>query len=146
MSFSKRAPLPPYPNDNFILARRICVPRDQPQPGSFLNKREEPGNEVAPKVAILKRYKHAPFPPLSQLQLNLPPRIWEARDQPQPGSLPDDRRRDPGNEVDKKRVKKADHRAKPDVKKRRKVVRGQKKKREDKNQETEGNTYEAGAF
>ena len=44
-------------------------------------------------------YKHAPFPPLSQLQLNLPPRIWEARDQPQPGSLPDDRRRDPGNEV-----------------------------------------------
>jgi hypothetical protein len=22
------------------------VPRDQPQPGSFLNKREEPGNEV----------------------------------------------------------------------------------------------------
>jgi hypothetical protein len=23
------------------------VPRDQPQPGSFLNKREEPGNEVA---------------------------------------------------------------------------------------------------
>ena len=48
--------------------------------------------------------------------------------------------------ADKKRVKKADHRAKPDVKKRRKVVRGQKKKREDKNQETEGNTYEAGAF
>jgi hypothetical protein len=35
---------------------------------------------------------------------------------------------------------------KPDVRKRRKVVRGQKKKREDKNQETEGNTYEAGAF
>ena len=48
-------------------------------------------------------YKHAPFPPLSQLQLNLPPRIWEARDQPQPGSLPDDRRRDPGNEVGKNR-------------------------------------------
>lgn len=47
---------------------------------------------------------------------------------------------------DKKRVKKADHWAKPDVKKRRQVVRGQKKKREDKNQETEGNTYEAGAF
>ena len=22
------------------------MPRDQPQPGSFLNKREEPGNEV----------------------------------------------------------------------------------------------------
>ena len=48
--------------------------------------------------------------------------------------------------ADKKRVKKADHRAKPDVKKRRKVVRGLKKKREDKNQETEANTYEAGAF
>jgi hypothetical protein len=40
----------------------------------------------------------------------------------------------------KKRVKKADHRAKPDVKKR-KVGRGQ-----DKNQETGGNIYEAGAF
>ena len=46
MQFSKHIPLPPYPNDKFILARRICVPRDQPQPGSFLNKREEPGNEV----------------------------------------------------------------------------------------------------
>jgi hypothetical protein len=42
-------------------------------------------------------------------------------------------------------VKKADHRAKPDVKKKRKVVHGHlyKKKREDKNQGTEGNTYEA---
>ena len=48
--------------------------------------------------------------------------------------------------ADKKHVKKADHRAKPDIKKRRKVVHSQKKKREDKNQETEGNTYEAGAF
>ena len=48
--------------------------------------------------------------------------------------------------ADKKRAKKADHRAKPGVKKSRKVVRGQKKKREDKNQETEGNTYKAGAF
>ena len=47
---------------------------------------------------------------------------------------------------DKKHVKKADHRAKPDVKKRRKVVHGQKKKKEDKNQETEVNTYEAGTF
>jgi hypothetical protein len=46
----------------------------------------------------------------------------------------------------KKHVKKADHRTKPDVKKRRKVVRGQKKKREDKNQGTEVNTYEAGTF
>ena len=59
MQFSKHTPLPPYPNDNFILACRICVPRDQPQPGSFLNKREEPGNEVvnalACRVQILKK-------------------------------------------------------------------------------------------
>jgi hypothetical protein len=49
--------------------------------------------------------------------------------------------------ADKKRVKKADHCANPDVRKRRrKVVRGQKKKREDKNQETEVNSYEAGTF
>jgi hypothetical protein len=27
------------------------VTRDQPQPGSFLNKREEPGNEVVSKAA-----------------------------------------------------------------------------------------------
>jgi hypothetical protein len=33
-------------NDNFNLPREIRVTRDQPQPGSFLNKREEPENEV----------------------------------------------------------------------------------------------------
>jgi hypothetical protein len=37
-------------------------------------------------ASTVKRYKHAPFQPLSQLKLNLPPRIWEARDQPQPRS------------------------------------------------------------
>ena len=47
--------------------------------------------------------------------------------------------------ADKKRVKKADHRATPEAKKRRKVLRGQKKK-EDQNKEAEGKTYEAGAF
>ena len=35
MSFTKRAPLPPYPNDNFNLPREIRVTRDQPHPGSF---------------------------------------------------------------------------------------------------------------
>jgi len=48
--------------------------------------------------------------------------------------------------ADTKRVKKADHRHNPEIKKRRKVLRGQKKKKEDKTQEKEGNTYEAGAF
>ena len=49
MQFSKRnktAPLLPLPEINFNLPRRICVTRDQPRPGSFLKKREEPGNEV----------------------------------------------------------------------------------------------------
>jgi hypothetical protein len=45
-----------------------------------------------------------------------------------------------------KSVKKADHRTKPDVRKRKKVVLGQKKKREDENQGIEVNTYEAGDF
>jgi hypothetical protein len=40
------APLLPLPEINFNLPRRICVTRDQPRPGSFLKKREEPGNEV----------------------------------------------------------------------------------------------------
>ena len=44
------------------------------------------------------------------------------------------------------RVKKAGHRNTPEVKKRRKILRGQKKKKADKNKEKEGNTYEAGAF
>jgi hypothetical protein len=29
------------------------VPRDQPQPGSFLNKREEPGNEVEKNEGLI---------------------------------------------------------------------------------------------
>jgi hypothetical protein len=38
------------------------VTRDQPQPGSFLNKREEPGNEVGFEIdvsaaAIMKRFE-----------------------------------------------------------------------------------------
>jgi hypothetical protein len=44
------------------------------------------------------------------------------------------------------RVAKADHRTKAVVKKQRKVLCGQKKKKEDKTKEKEGNTYEAGAF
>ena len=48
--------------------------------------------------------------------------------------------------ADKKRIKKAHYRATPEVKKKRKVLRGHKKKKEDKNKEVEGNTYEAGAF
>lgn len=47
---------------------------------------------------------------------------------------------------DKLRVKKAEHRNTPEVKKRRKILRGQKKKKADKNKEKEGTTYEAGAF
>jgi hypothetical protein len=49
LQFSKRnkqTPLPPLPEINFNLPRKICVTRDQPRPGSFLHKREEPGNEV----------------------------------------------------------------------------------------------------
>ena len=30
---------------------------------------------------------HAPQPPLPECIFNLPPRIWEARDQPRPGFL-----------------------------------------------------------
>ena len=48
--------------------------------------------------------------------------------------------------ADRLRVKKAEHRNTPEVKKRRKILRGQKKKKEDKNKEKEGTTYEAGAF
>ena len=43
-------------------------------------------------------------------------------------------------------VGKAEHRNTPDVKKRRKVLRGQKKKKEDNTKEKEGTTYMAGAF
>lgn len=48
--------------------------------------------------------------------------------------------------ADEKRVKKADHRNKAEIKKRRKVLRGRKKKKEDKTKEKEGTIYEAGAF
>lgn len=48
--------------------------------------------------------------------------------------------------ANQERVKKAKHQATAAVKKRRKVLRGQKKKKEDKNKEVEGNTHEAGAF
>ena len=50
------------------------------------------------------------------------------------------------SKANQKRVKKANHQATPEVKKRRKVLRGQKKKKDEKNKEVEGNTYEAGAF
>ena len=48
--------------------------------------------------------------------------------------------------ADKQRVKKAEQRNTPAIRKRRKILRGQKKKKDDKNKETEGTTYEAGAF
>lgn len=48
--------------------------------------------------------------------------------------------------ADKMRIKKAEHRNTPEVKKRRKVLRGQKKKKEEKNQEKEGTTYKRGGF
>lgn len=50
------------------------------------------------------------------------------------------------NKADQKRVRKAEHRNTPEVKKRRKILRGLKKKKEDKVQEKEGTTYKAGAF
>jgi hypothetical protein len=46
------APLLPLPEINFNLPRRICVTRDQPRPGSFLKKREEPGNEVVNELVL----------------------------------------------------------------------------------------------
>ena len=48
--------------------------------------------------------------------------------------------------ADKRRIRKAEHRNTPDVKKRRKVLRGQKKKKEDNTKEKEGTTYMARAF
>ena len=48
--------------------------------------------------------------------------------------------------ADKKRVKKTDHRAMPEAKKRRKVLQGHRKKKEDQNKEAEAEAYEAGAF
>jgi hypothetical protein len=48
--------------------------------------------------------------------------------------------------ADMRQVKKADHRNTPSVKKRRKILRGQKKKKEDNTKEKESTTYKAGAF
>jgi hypothetical protein len=48
---NKQTPLPPFPEININLSRKICVTRDQLRPGSFLHKREEPGNEVEMQFA-----------------------------------------------------------------------------------------------
>ena len=50
LQFSKRnkqTPLLPLPEINSIYHAESAGSRDQPRPGSFLKKREEPGNEVA---------------------------------------------------------------------------------------------------
>jgi hypothetical protein len=50
LQFSKRnkqTPLLPLPEINSIYHAESAGSRDQPHPGSFLKKREEPGNEVA---------------------------------------------------------------------------------------------------
>ena len=49
-------------------------------------------------------------------------------------------------QADKRWIMKAEHSKTPAVKKRKKVLRGQKKKREDSTKEKEGITYKAGAF
>ena len=54
LQFSKRnkqTPLLPLPEINSIYHAESAGSRDQPRPGSFLKKREEPGNEVV--------YRHA---------------------------------------------------------------------------------------
>lgn len=48
--------------------------------------------------------------------------------------------------ADEVRSGKANHREKAEVKKRRKVLRGQKKNKEDKSEQKEGKIYEAGGF
>ena len=48
--------------------------------------------------------------------------------------------------ADKRRIRKAEHRNTPDVKKRRKVLHGEKEKREDNTKEKGGTTYMAGAL
>jgi hypothetical protein len=53
LQFSKRnkyTPLLPLPEINSIYPAKSAGSRDQLRPGSFLNKREEPGNEVASKI------------------------------------------------------------------------------------------------
>ena len=55
LQFSKRnkqTPLLPLPEINSIYHAESAGSRDQPRPGSFLKKREEPGNEVD-KHAVL---------------------------------------------------------------------------------------------
>ena len=43
---NKQTPLLPLPEINSIYHAESAGSRDQPRPGSFLKKREEPGNEV----------------------------------------------------------------------------------------------------
>ena len=49
-------------------------------------------------------------------------------------------------QADKTRIMKAEHRNTPEVKKRRKILSGQKKKGEDSTKEKEDTAYKAGAF
>jgi hypothetical protein len=42
------------------------VTRDQPQPGSFLNKREEPGNEVGKEFDNFKQFVFFSFDTLNK--------------------------------------------------------------------------------
>ena len=54
LQFSKRnkqTPLLPLPEINSIYHAESAGSRDQPRPGSFLKKREEPGNEVGKILA-----------------------------------------------------------------------------------------------
>ena len=58
LQFSKRnkqTPLLPLPEINSIYHAESAGSRDQPRPGSYLKKREEPGNEVAACYKITYR-------------------------------------------------------------------------------------------
>ena len=58
LQFSKRnkqTPLLPLPEINSIYHAESAGSRDQPRPGSFLKKREEPGNEVVCHTAYVTR-------------------------------------------------------------------------------------------
>ena len=62
LQFSKRnkqTPLLPLPEINSIYHAESAGSRDQPRPGSFLKKREEPGNEVgfSPDIQRLSELK-----------------------------------------------------------------------------------------
>ena len=62
LQFSKRnkqTPLLPLPEINSIYHAESAGSRDQPRPGSFLKKREEPGNEVGEKFDLLSIIKNA---------------------------------------------------------------------------------------